>query len=156
MLTCGLALRWRNAEGLKQGLMLRQAFLLTPTSWIAVAAISALPFYLGGQGSVSGHLANAVFESVSGITATGSSVISGPDQAPPGMLLWRTILQWMGGIGIIAAAIVILPALGIGGMQLFRTESSDRSEKALPRARQVVMLIGPAYLALTALATLSF
>lgn len=155
-LACGLALRWKNADGIKHGLTLRQAFLLTPTSWVAVAAISALPFYFSDHGSVSGHLTNAVFESVSGITATGATVISGLEDAPPGILLWRAILQWLGGIGIIASAIVILPALGIGGMQLFRTESSDRSEKALPRTRQVVLLIVLAYLALTALATITF
>lgn len=152
----GGLLVWRNAGGLRHGLTLRQAFLLTPTSWIAVAGVGALPFWLAEYGSVSGNLANAVFESVSGITATGATVMSGLDHAPPGMLLWRAILQWMGGIGIIASAIAILPALGIGGMQLFRTESSDRSEKALPRVRQVVLVIGLTYLGLTILAALSF
>jgi trk system potassium uptake protein TrkH len=77
-------------------------------------------------------------------------VIVGLDAAPPGLLLWRALLQWMGGIGIIATAIAILPALGVGGMQLFRTESSDRSEKVMPRVRQMAVAIGGVYLALTA------
>lgn len=155
-LVSGALLVWRNAGGLRQGLTLRQAFLLTPTSWIVVACVGALPFWLSDYGSVSGNLANAIFESVSGITATGATVISGLNDAPPGMLLWRALQQWMGGIGIIASAIAILPALGIGGMQLFRTESSDRSDKALPKVRQVVLMIGVVYLGLTVIATFSF
>jgi trk system potassium uptake protein TrkH len=97
-----------------------------------------------------------VFEAVSGITTTGATVIAGLDQAPPGLLLWRALLQWMGGIGIIATAIAILPALGIGGMQLFRTESSDRSDKAMPRFRQIAATIGSVYLGLTVLAALVY
>lgn len=134
---------------LHAGLTLRQAFIVTPMSWAAVTAFGALPFYLGDYGSVSGNITNSVFETISGLTTTGSTVISGLDDAPPGMLLWRGLLQWMGGIGIIAAAIAILPALGIGGMQLFRTESSDRSEKAMPRVRQIAAAIGLVYVSLT-------
>lgn len=155
-LVSGALLVWSNAGGLRQGLTLRQAFLLTPTSWIVVACVGALPFWLSDFGSVSGNLANSIFESVSGITATGATVISGLNDAPPGILLWRALQQWMGGIGIIASAIAILPALGIGGMQLFRTESSDRSDKALPKVRQIVLMIGLVYLGLTVLAALSF
>lgn len=141
---------------LKTGLTIRQAFTLTPLSWFGVAAASAVPFYLGEYGSVSGDASNAVFEAVSGITTTGATVLSGLDIAPPGLLLWRALLQWMGGIGIIATAIAILPALGIGGMQLFRTESSDRSEKAMPRVRQIAMALGFVYLGLTVLAALVY
>lgn len=141
---------------LKAGLTLRQAFILTPMSWFSVAIVSALPFYFSGYGIVSGSASDAIFEAVSGITTTGATVISGLDDAPPGMLLWRGLLQWMGGIGIIASAIAILPALGIGGMQLFRTESSDRSEKALPQIRQIITTIGMIYLGLTAAAVLVY
>ncbi|AEC19666.1 K+ transporter Trk [Pusillimonas sp. T7-7] len=141
---------------LKVGLTIRQAFMLTPLSWLSVAVVSALPFFFSSFGSVSGHASNAFFEAVSGITTTGATVISGLDDAPPGMLLWRAILQWMGGIGIIATAIAILPALGIGGMQLFRTESSDRSEKAMPRVRQLATVIGLVYLGLTVLAAIVY
>jgi trk system potassium uptake protein TrkH len=141
---------------LTAGLTLRQAFVLTPLSWVSVALVSAFPFYLSGYGIVAGSIADALFESVSGITTTGATVISGLDEAPPGMLLWRGLLQWMGGIGIIASAVAILPALGIGGMQLFRTESSDRSEKALPQIRQIVTTIGGVYLGMTGIAITTY
>lgn len=152
----GGVLTYNGRKSLKTGFTLRQAFMLTPLSWFSVAAISAMPFFLAEYGSVSGNLANSFFEAVSGITTTGATVISGLDDAPPGMLLWRALLQWMGGIGIIATAIAILPALGIGGMQLFRTESSDRSEKAMPRVRQITAVIGSVYLGLTVFATIVY
>lgn len=148
----GGALTYIFNGSLERGLTLRQAFVLTPLSWVSVATVSAVPFFFSEYGSVSGNLAHAVFESVSGITTTGATVIDGLENAPPGMLLWRALLQWMGGIGIIATAIAILPALGIGGMQLFRTESSDRSEKAMPRVQQVAIAIGTVYVGLTVLA----
>lgn len=141
---------------LAAGLSLRQAFLLTPLSWLAVATISAMPFFFSDFGIVSRSLTNSFFESMSGITTTGSTVIGNLSEAPPGMLLWRAQLQWMGGIGIIGLAIAILPALGIGGMQLFRTESSDRSDKVMPRVRQIAAALGMVYLGLTVLAGLSY
>ena len=94
-------------------------------------------------------LADAIFEAMSGITTTGSTVIIGLDYAPPGILLWRAILQWLGGIGIIVMGVAILPMLRVGGMQLVRAESSDLSEKILPRAAQIASAIGMIYLALT-------
>ncbi|WP_246472821.1 TrkH family potassium uptake protein [Pelagibacterium limicola] len=151
----GLLVRY-GRKSLKVGLTLRQAFLLTPLSWFSVAAVGALPFYFSEYGIVSRSIVDSVFESVSGITTTGSTVLSGLDGAPPGMLLWRALLQWMGGIGIIGTAIAILPALGIGGMQLFRTESSDRSEKAMPRVRQIAASIVLVYLGLTVLAAIVY
>lgn len=152
----GYAFIYGGRKSLNAGLTLRQAFLLTPLSWLSVAAVSALPFFFSDYGIVSRSAADSFFEAVSGITTTGATVISGLEQAPPGMLLWRALLQWMGGIGIIATAIAILPALGIGGMQLFRTESSDRSEKVMPRVRQIATAIGGVYLGLTTLAALTY
>lgn len=152
----GGTLTYRSRRSLKAGLTIRQAFLLTPISWAAVAMMSAMPFFFSDYGSVSGNLPNAFFEAVSGITSTGATVLTGLDHAPPGMLLWRAILQWMGGIGIIAMAIAILPALGIGGMQLFRTESSDRSEKAMPRIRQIASVISLVYFSLTVVAAVVY
>ncbi|HRO49525.1 MAG TPA: TrkH family potassium uptake protein [Hyphomicrobium sp.] len=152
----GSALAVGCQGSLHSGFTLRQAFVLTPLSWFSVSAISALPFYFSDFGSVSGSLSNSIFEAVSGITTTGATVITGLDHAPPGLLLWRALLQWMGGIGIIASAIAILPALGIGGMQLFRTESSDRSEKAMPRVRQIAMAIALVYVGLTVVAALVY
>lgn len=141
---------------LTAGLEIRQAFLLTPLSWLAIATIGAIPLYFSEFGIVSGSVTNAFFESMSGLTTTGSTVIANLGEAPPGLLIWRALLQWMGGIGIIAVAIAVLPALGIGGMQLFRTESSDRSEKVKPRVRQIASAIGVVYLSLTALAGLTY
>src|SRR5690606_21554535 len=87
----------------------------------------------------------------SGITTTGATVIVGLDVAPPGILLWRAILQWLGGIGIIVMGVAILPILRVGGMQLVRAESSDLSEKILPRAAQIASAIGFIYLGFTLL-----
>lgn len=152
----GLVLVTAFRGSLAQGLNLRQAFLLTPLSWFSVAALSAVPLYLTPFGATSGDVTNAFFEAISGITTTGSTVISGLEDAPPGLLTWRALLQWMGGIGIIAIAIAVLPALGIGGMQLFRTESSDRSEKVLPKVRQIAAAIGSVYLGITILAAATY
>ena len=127
-------------------LTVRQAFVLTTVSWIVVAAFAALPFAFS---ALELSYTDAYFEAMSGLTTTGSTVIVGLDRAPPGILLWRALLQWLGGIGIIVTAIAILPMLRVGGMQLFQTESSDSSEKVLPRAAQLAGAIGLVYLALT-------
>jgi len=152
----GAILVYPNRGMLGLGLSLRQAFLLTPLSWFAVAALGAVPFYLTTFGTTSGDVTNAFFEAMSGITTTGSTVITDLEEAPPGLLTWRALLQWMGGIGIIAIAIAVLPALGIGGMQLFRTESSDRSEKVLPKVRQIAAAIGSVYLGITVIAAATY
>lgn len=124
----------------------RQAFVLTTASWLALTAFAALPFTFAELGL---SYTDAFFEAMSGITTTGSTVVVGLDAAPPGILLWRALLQWLGGIGIIVMAVAVMPMLQVGGMQLFRTESSDRSEKVLPRAAQLANAIGAIYLALT-------
>jgi trk system potassium uptake protein TrkH len=124
---------------------MRQTFLLTTVSWVALALAAAAPFALSGMEM---SLTDSVFEAVSGITTTGSTVIIGLNDAPPGILMWRAILQWLGGIGIIVMALSVLPFLKVGGMQLFQTESSE-SEKALPRAAQLAASIGTIYLGLT-------
>lgn len=152
----GGALVYFLKGALGEGLSLRQAFLLTPLSWFSVATLSSIPFFLTPFGATSGDVTNAFFEAMSGITTTGSTVISDLGSAPPGLLTWRALLQWMGGIGIIAIAIAVLPALGIGGMQLFRTESSDRSDKVLPKVRQIAAAIGSIYLGITVLAATTY
>jgi trk system potassium uptake protein TrkH len=124
----------------------RQAFLLTASVWIVVATFAALPLAFS---ELDMTLADAVFEAMSGITTTGSTVIVGLDVAPPGILLWRAILQWLGGMGFIVMGVAILPMLRVGGMQLVRTESSDLSEKILPRAAQIASAIGLIYFVLT-------
>jgi trk system potassium uptake protein TrkH len=110
----------------------RQAYLLTSGAWTILPLFAALPFLLSGI-----SLADAVFESVSGVTTTGSTVLTKLDMRPPSLLFWRAMLQWAGGVGIIVTSIAILPLLRVGGMQLFRTESSERSDKELPRAATI-------------------
>jgi len=127
-------------------LNLQQAFLLTTLSWLSIAIFGCLPFLLS---NLNLSVVDAFFESMSGITTTGSTIITNLDNAPKSILIWRAILQWLGGIGVIVMAITILPLLNIGGMQLFRMESSDTTEKILPRTREVTLIISIIYLSLT-------
>ncbi len=129
---------------------LREAFLLTNLAWLVIAIFGALPFAFS---ELDFSVTDAFFESMSGITTTGATVIVGLDFAPPGILLWRAILQWLGGIGIIVMAISILPILRVGGMQLFRVEAFE-TDKVLPRAAQIAGGIVIVYLALTAIAAI--
>jgi trk system potassium uptake protein len=131
----------------------REVFLLVTVVWVVVAIFGALPLAFS---ELDLSLADAVFESMSGITTTGSTVVVGLDRAPPGILLWRSILQWLGGIGFIVLGIAILPILRVGGMQLVRAESSDLSEKILPRAAQIASAIGLIYLGLTVACGLAY
>jgi trk system potassium uptake protein TrkH len=129
-------------------LSIRQAFILTAASWLALTTFAALPFVFSGLKMT---YTDAFFEAMSGITTTGSTVITGLDQAPRGILLWRALLQWLGGIGIIVMAIAVLPMLRVGGMQLFKVEAFDTQEKILPRAGQISVWITIVYLGLTAI-----
>lgn len=131
----------------------REAFLLTGLVWFAAAAFGALPLVFAG---LELSYTDAFFEAMSGITTTGSTVMVGLDTAPHGVLLWRALLQWLGGIGFIAIGIAVLPALRIGGMQLFQAESSERSEKILPRITQIAGAIMTAYVGLTALCAVAY
>jgi len=127
-------------------LSLPQAFVLTPLCWFGIPFFAALPMNWGHRDL---SWADAYFEAVSGLTTTGSTILTGLDGMPHGVLLWRGLLQWLGGMGVIMIAIAILPLLRVGGMQLMRTESSDRSDKVLPRASQLATAIGSIYLLLT-------
>ncbi len=127
-------------------LNLQQAFLLTTLSWLSIAIFGCLPFMLT---TLDLTFVDAFFESMSGITTTGSTIITNLDSVPKSILIWRAILQWLGGIGVIVMAITILPLLNIGGMQLFRTEGSDTTEKILPKTREVTLMISFIYLSLT-------
>jgi trk system potassium uptake protein TrkH len=131
----------------------RHAFLMVTAVWLVIALFAALPMAFC---ELDLSLADAVFEATSGITTTGATVIVGLDVAPPGILLWRAILQWLGGIGIIVMGVAILPMLRVGGMQLVRAESSDLSEKILPRAAQIASAIGLIYLVLTVLCAILY
>jgi trk system potassium uptake protein TrkH len=130
----------------------RDMYMLTVSSWVVVCLFAALPFLLTEHVSYT----DAVFESMSGITATGSTVLSGLDSMSPGILMWRSMLHWLGGIGFIGMAVAILPLLRIGGMRLFQTESSDRSEKVMPRSHMVAKSILLVYVGITAAGSLAF
>jgi trk/ktr system potassium uptake protein len=130
---------------------LREAFLLTTLAWLVIAIFGALPFAFS---ELDLSATDAFFESMSGITTTGSTVIVGLDSAPPGILLWRAILQWLGGIGIIVMALAVLPVLQVGGMQMFRVEAFETSEKVLPRAAQIAGAIAIIYIGLTGIAAI--
>ena len=132
---------------------LRQAFLLTILSWLVIALFGALPFIYS---SSSLNFTNAFFESVSGITTTGSTVISNLDSLSEGILIWRSLLQWFGGIGIIVLAVAILPTLQIGGMQLLHMEHDDPYEKTLPKINKFIFEIIILYFGLTILCLFSY
>jgi len=127
-------------------LNLKQTFLFTSLAWVLVAAFGSLPFLLSTEDF---SFSEAFFESMSGITTTGATIISDLDNSPKSILLWRAIMQWLGGIGIVVMAITILPLLKVGGMQLFKMEGSDSTEKILPRAIEVAAIIISTYIILT-------
>ncbi|WP_410952714.1 TrkH family potassium uptake protein [Pseudomonas sp. S1(2024)] len=130
----------------------RDMYLLTVSSWLVVCVFAALPFLLTQHISYT----DAFFESMSGITATGATVLSGLDNMSPGILMWRSMLHWLGGIGFIGMAVAILPLLRIGGMRLFQTESSDRSEKVMPRSHMVAKSIVGVYVGFSIVGALGF
>ena len=115
-------------------LNLQQAFLLTALSWVSIAVFGSLPFIFS---ELELSVTDAFFESMSGITTTGSTIITNLDNSPKSILVWRAILQWLGGIGIIVMAITLMPIMNVGGMQLFKITSNDASEKILPKSKQI-------------------
>ena len=137
----------------KPNLRIREMFLLTNLSWLMVCGFGALPFILS---HTVGSFTDAVFESVSGVTTTGATVLTGLDSLPPDILLWRSIMQWIGGLGIIALGAAVLPFLRIGGMRLFKTESSDLSDKALPRTRRILTQLLLVYLAISVICMVAY
>ena len=129
-------------------LNLRQTFLFSTLAWLMIAAFGSLPFLLSPKEFT---FSEAFFESMSGITTTGATIITDLDNSPKSILLWRAIMQWLGGIGIVVMAITILPLLKVGGMQLFKMEGPDSTEKILPRTIEVATIIISTYLILTLL-----
>ena len=134
-------------------LNLQQAFLLTSLSWLSIAIFGSLPFIFS---NVYFSFTNAFFESMSGITTTGSTIISDLENMPKGILFWRAILQWLGGIGIIVMAITLMPIMNVGGMQLFKISSNDTSEKILPKSKEIALRLIYIYSILTLLCALSY
>ena len=134
-------------------LNLQQAFLLTSLSWLSIATFGSLPFIFS---SLNFSFTNAFFESMSGITTTGSTIISNLETVPKGILLWRAVLQWLGGIGIIVMAITLMPIMNVGGMQLFKISSNDSSEKILPKSKEIALRLIYIYTGLTTLCAISY
>ena len=134
------------ANGAGSSLTLQQSFMLTTGTWVALPAFGALPFMLGEPGV---GFTDAMFESMSGMTTTGSTVFTGLDTLPLGTNLWRGILQWLGGLGIVIVALIFLPVMRVGGMQYFRSEGFDTLGKILPRALDISTALIQIYVVLT-------
>ena len=131
-----------------RSLSTQQAFLLTALSWIGVAIFGSIPFIFS---DLNLSLTDAFFESMSGITTTGATIINNLSDTPKAILSWRAILQWLGGIGIIVMAITLMPIMNIGGMQLLKISSGDSSEKILPKSKQISLRLVLIYFSLTLL-----
>ncbi|MCB1396499.1 MAG: TrkH family potassium uptake protein [Rhodobacter sp.] len=137
-----------TSNSLGTSLTIRQSFLVTSLSWTVLPMFGAIPLELGIE-----HVnwTDAIFEAMSGLTTTGATVLNGLDDLPPGMLLWRSTLQWLGGLGIVIVALIFLPVMKVGGMQHFRSEGFDTMGKVLPRARDISWMLLQIYLGLTIL-----
>ncbi|NYS25879.1 TrkH family potassium uptake protein [Rhodobacteraceae bacterium 2376] len=148
-LLCGTLSAVATIDSDPRGLTTRQAFLLTVGTWAILPLFGALPFYLAG---LPGGWTHAFFEAMSGVTTTGTTVYTGLDEMARGLLLWRSILQWLGGLGIIIVALVFLPVMRVGGMQYFKAEAFDTMGKVMPRALDISSALLQTYLLLTAVA----
>jgi len=149
----GLALTLSCANGVDERLNLQQTFLIASGVWVVLPLFGSLPMMMGAPRL---GFTDAFFEAMSGMTTTGSTVIGGLDIMPAGLLLWRSMLQWFGGIGIIVVAMVFLPELRIGGMQIFRSEAFETGGKVLPRAASIAARISVVYVMLTAIAAVTY
>lgn len=145
----GLSLFLSN-RGKIRDISLRQAYLLTAISWFSVTVLAAIPFALYGT-----SFAGAVFEAASGISTTGATIYADVEALPRSVLLWRSLLNGMGGIGIVIFAIAMLPFLGIGGMQIFQRENSDINEKFMPKISYIAKRIIIVYVTLVIACLLS-
>lgn len=154
-LLSGLIL-WLPLRGVKRDLQIRDGFLITSLFWTVLGLFGALPFAL--TESLGMDATDAIFESISGLTTTGATVLTGLDGLPASILLYRQMLQWLGGIGIIVVAVAVLPMLGIGGMQLYRAETPGPSKdsKLTPRITETAKALFTVYLALTVLCAAAY
>jgi len=139
--------------GRVDGLSIRQTFVLTTASWVAIAAFGALPIYLSDAGL---GYTDAFFEAMSGVTTTGATIMTSLDTMSDGLLLWRGLLQWLGGLGIIVMAIAIMPLLQVGGMQLFRSEAFDLQERTHARAVEVSGALTMVYVGISVLCAFAY
>jgi trk system potassium uptake protein len=143
---CGASMALACANSTGRGLTLHQSFLLATSVWVLLPLFGALPFMFGAPGA---SFTDAFFEAMSGMTTTGSTVFERLETLPAGTLLWRSLLQWLGGLGIIIVALIFLPVMKVGGMQFFRSEAFDTLGKVLPRATDISLALVEIYLVLT-------
>jgi len=148
---CGLSIFITNKDRRVKTFTTKQIFIIITASWTTLALFSSLPFILS---DIEISFTDAIFESVSGLTTTGSTILIGLDEMLPGILVWRALLQWIGGFGFIVMAMAILPLLSIGGMHVFRAEYSDHSDGIMPRSTQVFGTIGGLYAFITLICAL--
>ena len=144
-ITFGVLFFLSNIDHLKS-INTQQAFLLTALSWLSIAVFGSLPFFFS---ELNLSITDSFFESMSGITTTGATILSNIENSPKGILIWRAMLQWLGGIGVILMAITLMPIMNIGGMQLLKISSYDTSEKILPKSKQISLRLITIYLILT-------
>ncbi len=149
-------LMWLPVRNSRHELRIRDGFLITAMFWTVLGLFGALPFALASDPHLSPT--DSIFESISGLTTTGATVISGIDHLPRSILFYRQQLQWLGGIGIIVIAVAILPMLGIGGMQLYRAETPgpSKTNKLTPRITETAKALFTVYLFLTVACALSY
>ncbi|PKH05562.1 TrkH family potassium uptake protein [Moritella sp. Urea-trap-13] len=147
---------WYKNRNYKKELKAKEGFLIVVLFWTVLGSIGALPFILSEQPNLS--VAGAFFESFSGLTTTGATVIVGLDELPKALLFYRQFLQWLGGMGIIVLAVAVLPILGIGGMQLYRAETPGpvKDSKMTPRIAETAKALWYIYLCLTVVCAMAF
>jgi len=144
-ITFGILFFLSNIDHLKL-INTQQAFLLTALSWLSIAIFGSLPFFFS---ELNLSITDSFFESMSGITTTGATILNNIESSPKGILVWRSMLQWLGGIGVILMAITLMPIMNIGGMQLLKISSYDTSEKILPKSREISLRLITVYVSLT-------
>ena len=149
----GGALGFSTAGAARGRLNIQQVFLITTLVWLVLPVFGAIPFILGEPKA---SYTDAFFEAMSGLTTTGSTVFTNLEMMPKATLLWRGMLQWFGGVGIIVVAMALLPALKVGGMQIFRSEGFDTMGKVLPRAAEISVSISSIYIFLTVACMLAY
>ena len=149
----GALIAFSCANAVRERLSIQQLFFITSGVWAALPVFAGIPLMVGATRL---GFTDAYFEAMSGLTTTGSTVLSGLETLPKGILLWRGMLQWFGGIGIIVVAMGFLPELKVGGMQIFRSEAFDTFGKVLPRAAEMAARITWIYAALTVACALTY
>jgi len=157
LLTFGLGLLfWFPMRKRKEEMRFRDGFLIVVLFWTALSVVGAMPLYLLDAPTLS--LVDALFESMSGLSTTGATILTGIDQLPPSILYYRQQLQWLGGMGIIVLAVAVMPMLGIGGMQLYRAETPGpmKNNKLAPRIAETAKRLWYVYLALTLACMISY